>query len=147
MSWEIYTKERQTKSTNPTITISRLGRCTLNKAAATQFDKEATQNVLLLWDREMYKVALRPITKKDPRAFSLRYARAKESLTGAAFSGVMFLRHINYDFTSTKTYPITWNAEESIFEVTLPKERFHNEQQPLLAVEGGKKHGKTATGN
>jgi hypothetical protein len=57
----------------------------------------------------------------------------------------MFLRHIGYDYSKTGTYPVKWSNEESIFEVELPKERFHG-QQPLIAVEGGKKHGKVANG-
>ena len=67
---------------------------------------------------------------------------------GAAFSGVTFLRHIGYDFSTTQSYPIKWDADESVFEVQLPEERFHSsQQQPLTAVEGGKKHGKALAGD
>jgi hypothetical protein len=61
---------------------------------------------------------------------------------GAAFSGVTFLRHIGYDFSTTKAYPIRWDADESVFEVQLAEERFLGQQQPLMAVEGGKRHAK-----
>jgi len=107
------------------------------------FHKEAVENVLLLWDKDALKFAVRPITKKDTRSFAIRYSQKDKTITGAAFSGVMFLRHIGYDFSTTKTYPIKWSANESIFEIELPKERFGG-QQPLVAVEGGKKHGKLA---
>jgi len=143
MGYVIYEKEFPTKSTSPTMTISPLGRCALNRAAAAMFHKEAVENVLLLWDKDALKFAVRPITKKDTRSFAIRYSQKDKTITGAAFSGVMFLRHIGYDFSTTKTYPIKWSANESIFEIELPKERFGG-QQPLVAVEGGKKHGKLA---
>ena len=79
--------------------------------------------MLLLWDKESCRVAIRPITKKDTRSFNVRYTNKDKAITGA-FSGILFLRHIQYDFSETKTYPICWNAGEAIFEVDLPKERF-----------------------
>jgi hypothetical protein len=143
MGFEIYTKEFQSKSLAPMIAISPLGRCSLNRAAAEMFDKDAVQTVLLLWDKDGYRFAIRPIAKKDPRSFNVRYTRKDKLATSAAFSGVMFLKHIGYDFTETKSYPIRWNAEEAHFEVELPKERFGG--VPLLVpVEGGKKHAKGA---
>ena len=145
MAYEIYEKEFPSKSTSPTITISPLGRCALNRAAAALFHKEAIENVLLLWDKDALKFAIRPITKKDSRSFNVRYAMKEKVAVGAAFSGVLFLRHIGYDYSTTGTYPIKWDGEQAIFEVQLPKERFKG-QQPLLAVEGGKKHGKVANG-
>lgn len=146
MPFEIYTKERQSKSLSPMLSISPLGRCTLNRAAAEMFDKDAVQIVLLLWDNETHKMAIRPITKKDPRSFNIRYSRTDKIATSAAFSGVLFLKHIGYDMSETKSYPIQWNQEEAHFEAELPKERFQGQQAPLMAMEGGKKHGKSATG-
>lgn len=144
MGYEIYEREFPSKSTSPTITISPLGRCALNRAAAALFHKEAVENVLLMWDKDAFRFAVRPITKKDSRSFGIRYTLKDKAVLGAAFSGVMFLRHIGYDFTTTGTYPVKWSANESIFEVELPKERFGKQQPSLTAVEGGKKHGKTA---
>jgi len=146
MGYEIYEKEFPSKSTSPTITISPLGRCALNRAAAALFHKEAVENVLLLWDKDALKFAVRPITKKDNRSFAIRYSEKDKTVTGAAFSGVMFLRHIGYDFTTTQTYPIKWSANESLFEVELPQERFQSGPQ-LTATQGGKKNAKTATGD
>jgi hypothetical protein len=148
MAYEIYVREFTSKSTAPTITIAaKLGRCTLNRAAAALFDKDAVENALVLYDKETHKFAIRPIVKKDPRSFSIRYSRKEKNVIGAAFSGVMFLRHIGYDFSTSATYPIKWNADASLYEVELPKERFTGEQKPLIAVEGGKKHGKAVAGD
>jgi len=146
MAYEIYEKQFPSKSTSPTITISPLGRCALNRAAAGLFHKEAVENVLLLWDRDAFRFAIRPITKKDARSFNIRYTMKDKAVVGAQFSGVLFLRHIDYDYTTTGTYPIKWDANEAIFEVDLPKDRFKG-SQPLSAIEGGKKHGKAAGGD
>jgi hypothetical protein len=150
MGYTIFEKEYPSKSTSPTITISPLGRCALNRAAAEMLSKDAVDNVLLLWDGEAKKFAIRPITKKDNRSFAIRYTtRAKDDKTvvGAAFSGVMFLKYINYDMSSTGTYPFGRSADGTLYEVQLPAERFGSQQKPLMAVEGGKKHGKAVGGN
>jgi hypothetical protein len=146
MGYEIYEKEFPSKSTSPTITISPLGRCSLNRAAAGMFHKEAVENVLLLWDRDTYKFAVRPITKKDSRSFNIRYSMKEKTVVGAGFSGILFLRHIGYDYTKTATYPIKWDANQSLFEVELPRERFTSIPS-LVAMEGGKRNAKVAAGD
>ena len=149
MGYTIFEKEYPSKSTSPTITISPLGRCALNRAAADMFYKDAIENILLLWDADEKKFALRPIGKKDARSFAVRYSKKDgddKIIVGAAFSGVMFLKHIGYDYATTGIYPITRNTE-GMYEVALPQERFGVAQQQLTAVEGGKKHGKTMAGD
>ena len=151
MSWEVYVKESRTRTTNPMLTIGlKLGRCALNRAAAALLEREGVEYVLLMFDKSARKMGLRTVTKKDPRAFPIRYSRSKDKdkgVTGAAFSGVTFLRHIGYDFSTSQAYPIKRDADESLFEVQLPEERFQGGQQPLMAVEGGKRHGKAVAGD
>jgi hypothetical protein len=152
MAWEIFTKEIRQKSTAPMLTIGqKLGRVTLNRSAALLFDKEGPiEAVLLMWDKDRRMVGIRPINKKDPRSFGVRYTRSKDkdkSITGAAFAAVGFLKHIGYDFSTTKAYPVKRSEDESMFEIEIPSDRFTGAQQPLIAVEGGRKHGKAANGD
>ena len=144
MAWEVYVKESRTRTSSPMLTIGlKLGRCALNRAAAAMFEREGVEYVLLMFDKTARKMGLRSVTKKDPRAFPVRYARSKDKgVIGAAFSGITFLRHIGYDFSTSQGYPIKWDADETVFEVQLPEERFHGQQQPLTAVEGGRRHAK-----
>jgi hypothetical protein len=145
VAYEIYVREFATRSSStPKINISDLGRCMLNRAAAEIFHKEAVEQILLLWDAQSRKFAMRPITKKDARSFTLRYSFNKQKVVqSAAFGGVMFFRHIGYDFKDGGTYPVIWNANDTIFEVELPESKFQGAQQPLIAVEGGRKaHGR-----
>jgi hypothetical protein len=149
VSYTIFEKSYPSKSTSPTVTISPLGRCALNRAAAEILSKDAVENVLLLWDVEAKKFAIRSVGKKDHRSFPMRYSRKDEkTVVGAAFSGVMFLKHIGYDYSRTGTYSVVRSADGAMYEVQLPEERFlaPGEQQSLVAVEGGKKHGKRAVG-
>lgn len=150
MGYTIFEKEYPSKSTSPTITISPLGRCALNRAAAEMFSKDAVEHVLLLWDGEAKRFAVRSVGKNDKRSFPVRYSRKDDkTVIGGAFSGVMFLKHIKYNYKETGTYPITRSADGALYEVQLPEERFQGQaeqQQSLIAVEGGKKHGKAANG-
>jgi hypothetical protein len=147
-NWEVFTKQARTVSASPRLAIGKkLGRCALNRAAAIQFDKEGIENVLLLWDQQGLRIGLKGANKKDPRAFPIRISRTNDKeakITGAAFSGVTFLRHIGYDLSTTHSYPITWDADETVFEVQLAETDFAPNQQSLMAVQGGKKHGKAA---
>jgi hypothetical protein len=149
MPYVIYEKSYPSKSTSPTITISPLGRCALNRAAAEMLHKDALDNVLLMWDEPAKKFAIRAISKKDNRSFNLRYQykdNDQKTVVGAAFSGVMFLKHIGYDYTTTATYPVTRTEDGTLYEVELPNERFGTvgKEKTLLTVQGGKKHGKAA---
>jgi hypothetical protein len=151
LAYTIFEKQRPSKSTSPTVTISPLGRCALNRAAAEMLSKDAVENVLLLWDQDNFKFAIKPVGKKDHRSFPIRFTLKDDEKTviGGAFSGIMFLNFIKYDRSKTGTYPIVRGTDGGMYEVQLPEERFrgHSEhQQPLVAVEGGKKHGKTAVG-
>ena len=111
--------------------------------AAESLDKDGVTAVLLAWDADTYRIAIKAGTNKDPRSFNVQFARDKKTkkVTSAAFSGVLFLKHIQYDMSETKRYPLTWVSEHAHFEAQLPAEMFQA-KQPLVAVEGGKKHGK-----
>jgi hypothetical protein len=146
MAYSIFEKQYPSKSLSPTITLSPLGRCTLNRAAAELLNKDAADMVLLLWDEGAKRFALRPLSKNDKRAFQLKYFKKKTDanvVVGAAFSGVMFLKNIGYAMKPTGTYAITRSEDGSMYEVQLPPERF-NQQPQLSAVEGGKRHGKAS---
>jgi hypothetical protein len=120
LGYEVYEKVIR-RTTSPTLTISKLGRISFNAAAAETLHKSAVEYVLLLWDKDARKVAVRSTTKKEPRAYTIRYA-AKHKLAG--FAAKTFLNHIQYDFSTTNQYPCTWDEQSEMYEVQLPPERF-----------------------
>ena len=74
MGFEIFNRKVQW-SGSPAITFNKLGRVSFNKAATALFEKNAVENVLLLWDEQNRLVGVRPITKKDNRAYKLHFGK------------------------------------------------------------------------
>jgi hypothetical protein len=132
MGYEIFTRKR-TRTTTPTVSISPLGRIGLNQSITKTLAESAVEYVLLLWDKEKHRMAIRPITKKDSRAYGLSHAKSS-----TAFSGKTFLDYIGYDYSETRSFPAEWNEKENILEVELPSELLKGSQAPakLLQMEG-----------
>ena len=140
MPLEIFSRKVR-RLASPQVTLTTLGRIALNKAATVIFEKQAVENVLLLWDADTKKFAIRAITKKDPRAYRIHYGQKGN---GAGFSAVTFLDFIGYDCRKeSRSFPAEWNDESSMFLVNMADEVLGQKQLPLTAVDGGKK-GKTA---
>ena len=70
MAYEIFTRKVRKLGT-PAVTLNSYGHMQFNKAQAARMERDAVENVLLLWDKEAHKVAVRSITKKDSRAYRL----------------------------------------------------------------------------
>jgi hypothetical protein len=118
MSYVIFEKQVR-RDTEPRVTISTLGRIQFNSSASRILDKNAVETVLLQWDKDARKVAIKSIAKKDDRAYKVRYAKKGK---GAGFAAKTFLEWIGHNYSETKNYPCQWNEAESMFEVTLPLE-------------------------
>ncbi|MBA3713058.1 MAG: hypothetical protein H0W76_11505 [Pyrinomonadaceae bacterium] len=123
MPYEIFTR-KQTRMSSPAVSIAAIGRIALNQAATQIFQSNAVELVLLLWDDARHRIAVRPITKKDKRAYAL--SRGKSS---AMFSAKTFLEYIGYDYSETRAFPAQWNEEEGMLEVEIPIEHFKGKQQ------------------
>jgi hypothetical protein len=126
MGWEIYTRTTQMRETQPTVNISKLGRIGLNRATAQLLKKNFTERVLLMFDRESNRIALRPITKKDPSAYSVLYGR-KDAYASVAGKG--FFLFIGYDLSKGRTFPAKWNEKDNILEVEIPSECLKDKAQ------------------
>src|SRR6266581_4890923 len=110
------------RASSPVISAAKLGRITLNAAAARIFVEKHVENVFLMWDPEARKFALKPTDKPDATAYQLRFA--KDS-AGAGFSAKPFLRAIGYDFEESRPLQTAWLEAEGILEATLPTEGFN----------------------
>ncbi|MBZ5665512.1 MAG: hypothetical protein LAO30_12995 [Acidobacteriia bacterium] len=132
MAWEIFTRKVR-RSGTPAITFNKLGRISLNKTATATLEKDAVEFVLLLWDADKRQVGVRPIKKKDQRAYRLAYGKKGN---GAGFSAKTFMDHIDYDYSESRSTPVRWDDGESMFIAELPTEFIRkNPQQTLLTVE------------
>jgi hypothetical protein len=139
MPYEIFQRKVQ-RSSAPAVTLNKMARLQFNKSATARLEKEAAENVLLLWDAELSKVAVRAITKKDPRSYRLKYGVKGN---GAGFSAKTFFDYIGLDYQESRSVPIDVGDGEILFEFQIPAEYFvKNRQQPLILQSGRK--GKTA---
>ena len=137
MGYEIYEKV-VTRNTSPSIAISKLGRLSFNSASAAILTKNAVEHVLLMWDKDARRIAIRSIARKDPRAYVVRYGK-KNKLAG--FAAKTFLNYIHFDFSTTWSGGCSWNEKENMFEIELPAERFVAQEPqrfPRLARGSGK---------
>jgi hypothetical protein len=110
------------RATSPVVSATKLGRITLNAAAARIFVDKKVESVFLLWDAEAKKFALKPADKPDATAYQLRFAKDN---AGAGFSAKPFLRAIGYDFMESRALQTSWLEAEGMLEVTLPGEGFN----------------------
>ena len=140
MPYEIFTRKVRKLGT-PAVTVTKLGRMALNKAATAPFEKSAVENILLMWDGERKQFAIRPITKKDTRSYKLSYGARGN---GAGFSAVTFFDYIGLDYSESRTMAAEWNEQEGMFEVKVPDEYFVQKRQQVMPLDVGKKHLKHA---
>jgi hypothetical protein len=76
---------------------------------------------------------VRPITKKDQRAYTLAYGKKGN---GAGFSAKTFMDYIGYDYLESRQYPAHWDESEAMFVAEVPAEHLQGRrQQSLIAVE------------
>src|SRR5580704_14005776 len=99
MAYQIFEKQ-VTRTTTPAITITKIGRIMLNAACSRIFHENAVESVLLLFDKEQGKIALKPIGKKDARAYRVTYGKNQ---TGCSFSGKSFLDFAKIDYSRKRT--------------------------------------------
>jgi hypothetical protein len=110
------------RASSPVVSANRLGRITLNAAAARKMLEKKVEYVYVLWDADARKFALQPCAEPDATAYQLRFA---ESNAGAGFSAKPFLKTIGYEFEETIPLATQWLETEQLLEVQLPTEAFN----------------------
>lgn len=131
MPYEIFGK-RITRNNPASITIGTTGRLGLSKAAAELLSREAFDHVLLMWDADRKRVAIRPIRKKDSRAYRVNFSASK---AGAGIAAKAFCDYIGYDYSAgSRRYPATWNETESAIEIDLTHSQKNRELNQKLEL-------------
>lgn len=141
MAYEIYTRKVR-RLGSPQIALMNNGRVSFNKASAALLTEQAVEFVLLMWDSSARKIAIRPIAKKDSRAYKINVRS-----NSAGFSAKTFLEDIGFDYEKgTVIFPLSWNAEQGIFEMSLSEgvsnqrraQKKSSNDRPLLAAVNAK---------
>jgi hypothetical protein len=129
-------EKKQTRIGTPAVTVLTNARIALNASVTKLFNKMAVENILLLWDKDRTSMAIKPISKKDARAYKITYGK---SLGGSSFSAKSFFDSVGYDYSEKRSMPAMWNEEEAILEVALPSEHIADARQArLLPMEARK---------
>jgi len=103
MAFEVFEHRGRTFSGTPLLSISKNGMFSLNGAARTQRFKK-TERVILLYDRETNRVAVKPIKKERPNAYKIS---SKNGL--AMFAATSFLKYYKIDYNRTRKYVLAWD--------------------------------------
>ena len=128
MAFEIFSRKIQ-RGGGPSLSFTKLGRFSFNKSATTQFEKNAVENVLLMWDQEKRLIGIRPITKKDPRAYKVHYGKKGN---GCGFSASTFLKYIGYKETDSQSVAARWDEQEEMFLVEVPEQYLKGDKEEML---------------
>jgi hypothetical protein len=116
MAYTIYDK-KNSRVLPLAVTITAAGRISLNAPLTRIFHKNAFKAVLLLFDSGEKRIALRPVTTKDTRSYSLSYG---PDLSQVSLSGRSFLKEFGWDGKVHKI-PAHWDADKSVVEFNMPK--------------------------
>lgn len=123
MAFEIFTRDF-VRTTAPKVTITNLGRFSINNSASKLLRRGQENNVLLLWDKANHTVGIQPVKKEDHRTYQLK-AYGPQGRSGAGFSAVTFLNYINYDWSETRSFPAAWHSDANMLAFTIPTEHLH----------------------
>lgn len=142
MPFEVFTREF-VRTSEPKVTITALGRFSINNSASAFLKKVAgTESVLLLWEKSSAQVGIQPAKKGDHRAYPLK-AYGPKGRSGTGFSAVTFLNFINYDWSQTRSFPVKWVDNMLVFSI--PWEHLKGRPTvPLAELMGVKKEFKKA---
>ena len=119
MAYELF-DSKAIRVGSPALTIGTDRRIGLNADVGDILTSLGAKYAQLLWDRESLRLAIRPLMKREQRAFKLTVAKGKR---GAAFSARSFLNYIQWQASDRFTAPVHWNEKEGLLETVLPRER------------------------
>jgi hypothetical protein len=113
MAYTIY-ERRSIRVWQPAVTITAVGRISLNAPLTRTFRAKAVEAALLLSDLEQQMMALRPTGKKDKRSYIISYGAGQAFLSARSF-----LKAMGWD-ERTYRIPAEWNEKESHLEFKIP---------------------------
>jgi hypothetical protein len=119
MSYEIFDSQA-TRVYYPALTVRADLRIAFNLDAGSILSSLGAKYAQILWDRERYRLAIRPLAKPDARAFKLSFAKSKRGPTIASQS---FLKYIQWEAGKPFTTAVNWDEKEGLLEAVLPRER------------------------
>jgi len=109
-----------------TATFGKHGRIMFNSNLAAAINKKGSESCLVqrAKDNPAYvRIKLQKPNENDPNAYRLTRAAGGGHHNSAAIQAKAALDEIGYDYSSTKSYPVTWNSSKGEIDIVLPAER------------------------
>ena len=120
MAWEVFTRQI-IRTGEPAVTIGKMGRIAFNMVATGILNDHKATHVVLMWDKESYKCAVKIASRNDSGAYTLTY---NVKYNGAGFSAVTFLNYMRYDWTETRAFNAEWDDSAKMLVFTIPQQYF-----------------------
>ena len=133
MSYKLF-PNKAVKFGSPRLTI-RGGRIFLNADAGDILARIGMRFTHILWDEHAFKLALKPITKKDENAFHVSIRNGRR---GGTLSAHSFLKYIGWNTSEPVIVAAEWNERERLLEALLPKEHVGTKGRGRIVKRGGK---------
>lgn len=118
MAYEIF-KRTNARVENPTLAITPDARIAINAAAVRILLEAGVRSVLLLWDSQNGKLALKAAPKGDKNAYALSISDKHSG----SLRPKSFLTHVGWQAERRETFNANWNEKEKMLEIILPMGR------------------------
>jgi hypothetical protein len=117
--WVTFTREF-VRTSEPSVTISTLGRIAINNASAELLRTAKADLVHLRFNKGTHQVGIQPAKKGEKGTYKPAGNGGTGTNRGVGFSAVTFLNFINYDWSKTRSFPTEWTDGMLVF--TIPEE-------------------------
>lgn len=101
----------------PTLSVAPGGRIAFNAAACRILLDAKIKTVVILWDKDTNRIAVKAASKGEKNAFGISFTGDNHS---ASLTAKLFLRRIAWSASKRVALDTIWNATDRMFEATLP---------------------------
>ena len=116
MAYELF-KRTGVRVESPALSLVPDGRITINAAATRLLIGAGVKLVLLLWDKDNHKMAVKAAQKGDKNAYAVSLSPDKYA---GSLRAKAFMAHIGWKAPRREMVMATWDEKEKMFELTLP---------------------------
>ncbi len=116
MGFEVFVQKGQgiRRSNIDRLTITKPGRFNLSRFASDRISRDFIY-VLLMYDRETKKIAIKPTKIRTTETYKAHFDKAGCYL----FTAIMFVKYVQLNVETKVPLPVLWDAQEQMFVVDL----------------------------
>ena len=116
MAYEVF-RRTSARVDTPTLSITPDGRMIPNAAAFRILLAAGARHVLLLWDKDNQRLAIKATQKGNKNAFAVSVGADGRS---GGIRAKSFLSHIGWSAHQRERLPAVWDEKQKMFEIDLP---------------------------